>query len=63
MEMSNKRREALYEAIREPILKQRIAVGNSKNILGKRNADAIETLLLKLNNDIWDEVKQALNIR
>ena len=62
MELSEKRRTALYAAISEPIMNKRIAVAQSDNILGKKNSKDIDELLYKLERDIWREVRLALNI-
>lgn len=62
MNLSEKKRSALYEAISEPIMQKRIAVAQSEAVLGKKNARDIDDLLYKLERDIWAEVRKALNI-
>jgi len=62
MRISESNRTKLYAAIHEPIMQKRIAVKQSKDVLGLKNADDIDEMLYKLNNDIWNEVKEVLNI-
>ena len=62
MILSEAKRSALYEAISEPIMKKRITVRQSENVLGKKNASDIYDLFYHLERDIWREVRKALNI-
>lgn len=62
MKISEARKSAAYEAISEPIMKARITLAQSDNALGKKNAEDIDAMLFRLQNAIWRELCQALNI-
>lgn len=62
MKISEKKKTDLYAAIHEPIMNARIATKHSVNVLGEKNADDIDHLLYRLNNEIWKEVIKTLNI-
>ena len=63
MNISEKKKTELYAAIHEPIMQRRITVKQSVDVLGDKNSDLIDTMLYRLNQDIWDEVKNTLNIK
>lgn len=62
MRISDKKKTALYAAIHEPIMKKRITIAQSDNVLGEKNAKDIDAILYKLNQDIWSQVKITLGI-
>ena len=62
MRMSEKKRQAVYDAICEPIMKKRIAIKQSESVLGVKNARDIDDILYHLERDIWMEVKKALGL-
>lgn len=62
MRISEKSRQAVYRAIHEPIMNKRIAIKQSENVLGAKNAGDIDDILYKLERDIWAEIRKALNI-
>ena len=62
MNISEKNRSKLYEAISEPIMRKRIAIKNSEGVIGLKNAKDIDDLMYRLEREIWVEVRKALNI-
>lgn len=62
MALSQKKITELYNAIREPIMKERIAIRKSKNIIGQKYADNIDEGFFKLEQKIWREVKAVFKI-
>lgn len=62
MNISEAKRTELYTAISEPIMKKRIAIKQSENVLGVKNAKDIDDIFYHLERDIWAEVRLALNI-
>lgn len=63
MNISEKRKTALYTAIFEPFMGMRVAVRNSFDVLGQKNADDIDEKLFRLQLSVWDDVKKALEIK
>jgi len=59
MKISDARNSALYQAIAEPITKARIKILRHEVVLTHFNVD---DLLFDLTKEIYDEVKQAMNI-
>ena len=62
MNLSEKTKQSIYNAISEPIMNKRIAVAQSENVLGSKNAKDINELLCRLEREIWQRVKKSLNI-
>lgn len=62
MRLSEKKKSEPYTAIHEPIMRKRISIQNSRQVLGDKNADDLDSSLFKLNQDIWNEVKKTLSI-
>lgn len=62
MEISEPRKAALYKAISDPIMKRRISVAMSQEVLGTANAKQLDELFYKLEREIWTQVKDALDI-
>jgi len=62
MNISKKKIDALYKAISDPIMGMRIAVKQSENVLGVKNASDIDDLLYRLELSMWEDVKKALDI-
>jgi hypothetical protein len=61
MNISEKKKTELYAVIHEQVMKRRVTVLQSKDMLGKRNAENIDVMLHRLNQDIWSELRKALN--
>ena len=62
MEISEPRKAALFKAISDPIMKRRISVAMSQEVLGTANTKQLDELFYKLERDIWNQVKAALDI-
>lgn len=62
MRISAANKSKLYQAIKEPIMNNRIAVAHSENELGKKNAKDIDDMLFRLEKIIWLEVTTVLHI-
>lgn len=62
MNISEQRKAALYKAICDPIMKRRISVAMSQEVLGAENAKDLDELFYKLEREIWNKVKEALEI-
>ena len=58
MSLSQKRQAELYSAISDPIMDKRIAINNSSDVLGKRNALNLDEMMFRLEKDIWREVSR-----
>lgn len=58
MKISDKRASALYEAIREPVMTMRLSYTKARPI----SADELDARLFKLEQEIWREVRKALNL-
>jgi|TARA_R110000850_G_scaffold272165_1_gene407062 hypothetical protein len=61
MIISAKKKTELYGVIHEQVMKRRITVQQSKDMLGERNAENIDVMLHRLNQDIWADVRKTLN--
>lgn len=62
MDISEPRKAALYKAISDPIMKRRISVAMSQEVLGTDNTEQLDELFYKLEREIWTLVKDALDI-
>lgn len=62
MEISEQRKAALYKAISDPIMKRRISAAMSQEVLGAANAKKLEEVFYKLEREIWNDVKEVLEI-
>ncbi len=58
MKLSEKRSSELYSAIREPIIDLRIHTQNHAP-----NAEKMDELLFKVEQQIWRNVEKALNLK
>jgi len=58
MNMSDKKKAELYNAIAKPIMDERIAIQR----YGSPQGEVIDGNLLKLQNEIWRRVHKVLNI-
>lgn len=58
MKMSDKRKEAVYSAISDPIMKQRIDIQKH----GSPDSGVLDSRLFCLQNEIWEKVHSALNL-
>jgi hypothetical protein len=61
MRISEKKKTELYAVIHEQVMKRRVTVLQRKDMLGERNAENIDVMLHRLNQDIWSELRKALN--
>lgn len=62
MNISEPRKAALFKAISDPIMKRRISVAMSQEVLGEENTKDLDELFYKLEREIWTKVKEALEI-
>jgi len=62
MKISEKKKQELYDVIHEQIMQHRIVIANSEDVLGAKNANDIDAMLFRLNQNIWKHVKQTLKI-
>lgn len=62
MDISEPRKAALFKAISDPIMKRRISVAMSQEVLGTDNTKELDELFYKLEREIWNKVKEALEI-
>lgn len=60
--LSERRKAELFKAISDPIMKRRISVAMSQEVLGTENAKDLDELFYKLEREIWVKVKQVLEI-
>lgn len=60
--ISGKKKTELYEAISENIFQKRMTIQNSKDVLGADNAENLDLMMFRLNNDIWKSVMKVLGI-
>lgn len=58
MKMSEKRKDDLYSAISEPIMRERIEIQST----GSRSGEDLDFMLFQLELKIWKEVSKAMNI-
>lgn len=58
MRMSEKRRDALYAAIREPLARKRLKIGKFNYV----HPSAVDQILYQLELDIWCGVRKALGL-
>jgi len=58
--MSEPRKAALYKAISDPIMKRRISVAMSQEVLGSENVKELDEVFYKLEREIWKNVKKTL---
>ena len=63
MKLSEKKQEALYLAIHEPVMQIRIQLLQGKlGYIGQTQTNTIEKLLFKLEIEIWREQFKVLNL-
>ena len=66
MRLSEKRESALYDAIREPLMRARIAnkkrAGQTSSFRNVVDADEVDAALFNLETEIWRRVCDALGV-
>ena len=62
MRLSEKKKQELYNVIHEQIMQHRLVIANSEDVLGKKNANDIDEMLFRLNQNIWKHVKITLGV-
>ena len=59
-EINEQRKAALYKAISDPIMKRRISVAMSQDVLGQDNVKELDDVFYKLEREIWANVRKTL---
>lgn len=59
MSLSQKKTQAVYDAIHEQIIRKRIAIHNT-NTIPKSDKVALDEMMFKLTGDIWEDVKKVI---
>lgn len=59
-DISEQRKAALYKAISDPIMKRRISVAMSQDVLGQENVKELDDVFYKLEREIWANVRKTL---
>jgi len=62
MRLSESNKTKLYQAISEPMMDMRIAIIQSKNVLGDKNANDLDEMMFKLERNVWSKVKAVLKL-
>lgn len=62
MNLSDKNKSKLYDSIKEPLMQRRIEIAQSTDIFDERVREILDERLFRTEQEIWKEVKKALNL-